>query len=123
MEQMKVAMEARDVSVLTEPMRQGYVTMSPLISRFENLVLDAVNGDGLVPDEAEVKFTHSGSPILTFCVMNTEVEVAEKSINGDRRPIKSYKDSKIDCAVAMLMALGDGVYEENMITSFEDLAW
>ncbi|KLU14901.1 MULTISPECIES: terminase large subunit [Xenorhabdus] len=57
------------------------------------------------------RFHHDGNPILSWCTGN----VVGKTMGGNDdivRPIKEQKDSKIDGAVALIMAMGRAILHE-----------
>ncbi|CDG94427.1 hypothetical protein XBFFL1_510015 [Xenorhabdus bovienii str. feltiae Florida] len=57
------------------------------------------------------RFHHDGNPIMSWCISN----VVGKTMGGNDdivRPIKEQKDSKIDGAVALIMAMGRAILHE-----------
>ncbi|MDE9566783.1 terminase large subunit, partial [Xenorhabdus bovienii] len=57
------------------------------------------------------RFHHDGHPIMSWCLGN----VVGKTLAGNDdivRPIKEHKDSKIDGAVALIMAMGRAILHE-----------
>ncbi|MBD2810498.1 terminase large subunit, partial [Xenorhabdus sp. Vera] len=57
------------------------------------------------------RFHHDGHPIMSWCLGN----VVGKTMGGNDdivRPIKEQKDSKIDGAVALIMAMGRAILNE-----------
>ncbi|AOM40015.1 terminase large subunit [Xenorhabdus hominickii] len=57
------------------------------------------------------RFHHDGNPIMAWCIGN----VVGKTLGGNDdivRPIKEQKDSKIDGAVALIMAMGRAILHE-----------
>ncbi|CDG20579.1 putative terminase large subunit [Xenorhabdus poinarii G6] len=57
------------------------------------------------------RFHHDGNPIMSWCIAN----VVGKTMGGNDdivRPIKEQKDSKIDGAVALIMAMGRAILHD-----------
>lgn len=81
--------EAVDIPVV--PFGQGWVSMSPAIDAFETAVL---NGE----------LCHDGNPLLALCVGNAKAEIVDHA--GNRRLVKVTSRSRIDGAVALVMAIG-----------------
>jgi phage terminase large subunit-like protein len=78
------------VAVPLEEMGQGYRSMAPAIDAFEKLV-------------AEKRIRHGGNPLLRWCFSNA---VTIKDPAGNRKLDKSKSYSRIDVAVAAVMAIG-----------------
>ena len=123
MSQFEMIMEAEGVSGIEWiSVGQNFKSLSPYVNNFENLILESV--DIAQSDEPDrLRFTHSNCPVLKWCVHNTEVLVAPKSMAHDRRPDKSHADAKIDSCVALIMATGDGTDVEKPVNSVDDLMW
>lgn len=78
---------------------QNYTNMSPAMMELEA----AIEGG---------RFHHDGNPIMTWCISN----VIGKNLPGNDdivRPIKQNVDSKIDGAVALMMAVGMAMREQD----------
>ena len=78
---------------------QNYTNMSPAMMELEA----AIEGG---------RFHHDGNPIMTWCISN----VIGKNLPGNDdivRPIKQNADSKIDGAVALMMAVGMAMREQD----------
>lgn len=78
---------------------QNYTNMSPAMMELEA----AIEGG---------RFHHDGNPIMTWCISN----VIGKNLPGNDdivRPIKQNSDSKIDGAVALMMAVGMAMREQD----------
>ena len=78
---------------------QNYTNMSPAMMELEA----AIEGG---------RFHHDGNPIMTWCISN----VIGKNLPGNDdivRPIKQNTDSKIDGAVALMMAVGMAMREQD----------
>ena len=73
-----------------EPMGQGYVSMAPAIDLTE---IDFLNGN----------VRHGGHPVLTMCAANA---VVIKDPAGNRKLDKSKSTGRIDGMVALVMAMG-----------------
>jgi phage terminase large subunit-like protein len=78
------------VAVPLAEMGQGYRSMAPAIDAFEKLV-------------AEKRIRHGGNPLLRWCFSNA---VTIKDPAGNRKLDKSKSYSRIDAAVAAVMAIG-----------------
>jgi phage terminase large subunit-like protein len=78
------------VSVPLEPMGQGYASMAPALNELERLV-------------AAKRFRHGGAPLLRWCFSNA---ITIKDAAGNRKLDKSKSYSRIDVAVAAVMAIG-----------------
>jgi phage terminase large subunit-like protein len=69
---------------------QGYKSMSPAVKSVEALVL-------------QKKLNHGNNPVLSWCVANVAIEVdAAENMKID----KSKAVERVDCAVALAMAVG-----------------
>lgn len=78
---------------------QNYTNMSPAMMELEA----SIEGG---------RFHHDGNPIMTWCISN----VIGKNLPGNDdivRPIKQNADSKIDGAVALMMAVGMAMREQD----------
>ncbi len=78
---------------------QNYTNMSPAMMELEA----AIEGG---------RFHHDGNPIMTWCISN----VIGKNLPGNDdivRPIKQNADSKIDGSVALMMAVGMAMREQD----------
>jgi phage terminase large subunit-like protein len=69
---------------------QGYVSMSPCLETFEQL---AANG----------RLRHGGHPVLTWCFTHA---IVLRDPAGNRKLDKSRRNTRIDLAVAAVMAVG-----------------
>lgn len=78
------------VAVPLEPMGQGYASMAPALNELERLV-------------AGKRIRHGGAPILRWCFSNA---ITIKDAAGNRKLDKSKSYSRIDVAVAAVMAVG-----------------
>jgi phage terminase large subunit-like protein len=78
------------VAVPLAEMGQGYKSMAPAIDAFEKLV-------------AQKQFRHGGNPLLRWCFANA-VTITDPAGNRKLDKAKSY--SRIDVAVAAVMAVG-----------------
>ncbi|WP_028471297.1 terminase large subunit [Neptunomonas japonica] len=70
--------------------------------------------------EAAIKtgrFHHDGNPIMTWCISNT-VGAHVRGNDDIVRPVKEGNDNKIDGAVALIMAIGRAMLDQN--TPHED---
>lgn len=78
---------------------QNYTNMSPAMKELEA----AIEGG---------RFHHDGNPIMTWCISN----VVGKNLPGNDdvvRPVRQGTDSKIDGAVALMMAIGLAMREQD----------
>ena len=57
---------------------------------------------------------HDGNPVLSWCMSNV---IAQEDRNGNFRPIKKRKSTKIDSAVALIMAVSRALLVKNMSIS------
>ena len=81
-----------------EDYRQGYISMSPAIDAAEQAIY-------------EDKLWHGNSPILTWCISNV---VITYDAANNRKADKSKSYSKIDLAIALIMAVMQlGVHGES----------
>ncbi|MGL4638115.1 MAG: terminase TerL endonuclease subunit [Shewanella sp.] len=89
---------------LLKPFGQGYKSMTPALETLENLLL-------------EEKVLHGGNPVLTMCAANA---IAVKDPAGNRKLDKMRATGRIDCLVALAMAVGSiaSVVETSDISSF-----
>jgi phage terminase large subunit-like protein len=87
--------EYMDKLVMT---RQGYATMSPLTTETEKLIIAG-------------KLHHPNNPCLNWNVENVVLEIDPA---GNVKPSKKKSVSKIDGAVAMVMAVGGAYAELNL---------
>jgi phage terminase large subunit-like protein len=55
------------------------------------------------------RLRHDGNPILTWCIGNV---VGKADRRGNLYPTKSRPDQKIDAAVALMMAIGRAMVED-----------
>lgn len=78
--------------------RQAPMFFTQPLIQVENLVL-------------EQKLEFDGNPVFTWMISNVEVSVSKFS--GLKHPTKSREENKIDGPVAMLMALGRAMLNEN----------
>ncbi|MCV6612434.1 MAG: terminase large subunit [Amphritea sp.] len=65
------------------------------------------------------RFHHDGHPIMTWCISN----VVGKNLPGNDdvvRPIKEGVDNKIDGAVALMMAIGRIMLQEDTSSNYDD---
>ena len=78
--------------------------------------------DGMKELEAAVasgRFHHDGNPVMTWCIANT----VGKYLSGSDdivRPIKEAADSKIDGAVALIMAVGRAMLSDQQYSPLAD---
>jgi phage terminase large subunit-like protein len=92
--------------------RQAPMFFTQPLIMVENLVL-------------EQKLEFDGNPVFTWMISNVEVSVSKFS--GLKHPTKSREENKIDGPVAMLMALGRAMLNENtdhsdsVVTNLNDL--
>lgn len=86
--------------------RQGWATMSPMISELERAIISG-------------KFKHGGNPLLRWCFDNVAVETDKA---GNKSFNKSKSTDRIDGAVAAAMAVGLAsiVEEETSIYDSDD---
>ena len=87
---LKQALARHGVAVPLEPMGQGYASMAPAVNELERLV-------------AANKVLHGGAPLLRWCFSNA---ITIKDPAGNRKLDKSKSYSRIDVAVAAVMAIG-----------------
>lgn len=71
------------------PVGMGFLSMAPLVSELERLVLSG-------------KLHHGGHSILRWCVDGVEMKVDPA---GNRKPSREHRATKIDALVAVLLAL------------------
>ncbi|MBS9525923.1 terminase large subunit [Litoribacter alkaliphilus] len=69
---------------------QGYKSMSPATKKAEALILDG-------------NLLHNNNPILKWCISNVKIV---KDDADNIKPSKARSKEKIDCAVALIMAIG-----------------
>lgn len=89
------------------PWGQGFASMSPAVDAFEQSILTR-------------DLIHDGNPLLTFCVMNTLINIDPA---GNRKLDKDKSKFCIDGSVALAMALGLKVKDgsrEAIVSPFED---
>jgi phage terminase large subunit-like protein len=84
------ALARHGVSVPLEPFGQGYTSMAPAVNELERLV-------------ASQRIRHGGAPLLRWCFSNA---ITIKDAAGNRKLDKSKSYSRIDVAVAAVMAVG-----------------
>ena len=72
------------------PFGQTYADMSPAVAALEAVII-------------ERKLRHSGNPVLAWCFGNL---VVEHDAAGHRRFTKGRATAKIDCMIALVMAIG-----------------
>jgi phage terminase large subunit-like protein len=87
---LKQALARHGVAVQLEPMGQGYASMGPAVNELERLV-------------AAKRIRHGGAPLLRWCFSNA---ITIKDPAGNRKLDKSKSYSRIDVAVAAVMAVG-----------------
>ena len=71
---------------------QGYKDMSPAVDEFERLVLSE-------------QLTHEDNPVMNMCINNSQILTDASATSPMRKIIKVNNSSRIDCAVAALMAV------------------
>ena len=78
---------------------QNYQNMSPAMMELEAAIESG-------------RFHHDGNPIMTWCIANV---IGKQGAGNDDivRPIKQNPDSKIDGAVALMMAVGRAMLEQD----------
>ena len=78
---------------------QNYTNMSPAMMELEAAIESG-------------RFHHDGNPIMTWCIANV---IGKQGAGNDDivRPIKQNPDSKIDGAVALMMAIGRAMLEQD----------
>lgn len=82
------------------PFGQGFVSMSPPTKELMNLVLSK-------------KIRHGGNPVARWCADNL---VVNQDPAGNLKPDKAKATQRIDCMVALIMALGRGMLYDNQST-------
>ena len=82
-ENMRDALKIANIGLPLEGVRLGRWTLDPFMNKFENMI------------EART-FTHSGSPILGYCVSSMAIESDPKATSPRRKPVKAYYNSLID---------------------------
>ena len=100
----------RSINIHMEAVRQGYASFTPRIIAFQNLI-----------EQGDLR--HSGSPVLRFCLNNCFVNRPENAFADAMRPVKAYTTSKIDCAIAALMAVGVPAADNRSVMGLSDLIW
>ena len=78
---------------------QNYTNMSPAMMELEAAIESG-------------RFHHDGNPVMTWCIANV---IGKQGAGNDDivRPIKQNPDSKIDGAVALMMAIGRAMLEQD----------
>lgn len=90
-ERLRQDLDAEGVTrVPLEPMRQGYLSMSPCVTALEDALLTE-------------RVRHGGHPVLTMCAANA---VVTKDAAGNRKYDKARASGRIDGIVALAMAAG-----------------
>ena len=107
---LQACLRQRSINLHMTPTVQGYKSFTPLLVAFENLLDDP-------------GFSHSGSPVLKFCLNNAMVESPENAFADARRLKKAYRTSKIDAAIAACMAIGDRSDASRSVMGIDDLIW
>jgi phage terminase large subunit-like protein len=85
------------------PFGQGYKDMSPALDTFE---AECLNG----------RVRHGGNPLLTWNAANA---VVTRSPANDRKLDKTKATGRIDGLVALIMAIGRAVMQENTASVYE----
>jgi phage terminase large subunit-like protein len=62
------------------------------------------------------RLRHDGNPALTWCISNV---VGKADRRGNLYPTKSRPDQKIDAAVALMMAIGRAMVEDEQAKGLE----
>jgi phage terminase large subunit-like protein len=62
------------------------------------------------------RLRHDGNPVLTWCIGNV---VGKADRRGNLYPTKSRPDQKIDAAVALMMAIGRAMVEDEQAKGLE----
>jgi phage terminase large subunit-like protein len=62
------------------------------------------------------RLRHDGNPVLTWCIGNV---VGKADRRGNLYPTKSRPDRKIDAAVALMMAVGRAMVEDEQAKGLE----
>lgn len=86
---LSVAVSLSDEGVQTYPVGMGFLSMAPLVSEFERLLLSK-------------RLHHGGHPVLRWHIENLQFKT---DAAGNRKPERESAHLKIDGAVALLMAL------------------
>ena len=86
---LSVAVSLADEGLQTYPVGMGFMSMSPLVSEFERLVLSK-------------RLHHGGHPVLRWHIENLQFKTDSA---GNRKPERESAHLKIDGAVALLMSL------------------
>ena len=79
-----------------EPFGQGYASMSPALRELEAVLL-------------EKKLCHGNHPVLTMCMANAVVQTDPA---GNRKMAKDRSSGRIDCAIALAMAIAAATGDE-----------
>jgi phage terminase large subunit-like protein len=62
------------------------------------------------------RLRHDGNPVLTWCIGNV---VGKADRRGNLYPTKARPDQKIDAAVALMMAIGHAMVEDEQAKGLE----
>jgi phage terminase large subunit-like protein len=67
-------------------------------------------------ERVRLRLRHDGNPVLSWCLGNV---VGKADRRGNLYPTKSRPDQKIDAAVALMMAIGRAMVEDEQAKGLE----
>lgn len=103
MKELEACLSRMERELPLEPFGQGFVSMAPALDALE---AELLNG----------RIRHGGQPVLRMCAVNA---VATKDPAGNRKLDKSKATGRIDGIVALVMALGVAVRDDNPEGDFD----